>query len=213
MPEIIKILAGVALAAVLSACASPSMKEEASAEFSSEGLHRVRSSGFDEAYVLPDANLNAYQSVDIEALESADVKITQTTVPGTTRRDWLMTPEREANLAKSWADATARAFSSYTRDSSSENVLRISAELTRVIPGRSSGTNTATGGQIVLASADTVDVEIELRLYDGGTNKLLAVIRDAHTIAIVQWTRGDGANLAGVFSSWAGLLHTRVSGK
>ena len=84
----------LALITLLAGCAAPTVKEDVSTEFSKEGLHAVRSSGFDEAYVHPDAGLAEYKSVNIEALQSAEVNIAQTVASGTARRDWQMTAER-----------------------------------------------------------------------------------------------------------------------
>ena len=209
----VKNTVSLALITLLAGCAAPTVKEDVSTEFSKEGLHAVRSSGFDEAYVHPDAGLAEYKSVNIEALQSAEVNIAQTVASGTARRDWQMTAERQANLAKAWADAMGRAFSSYQDNGADGKLLKISAELTRVTPGRTSSTNTAANGQIVMGSFDTLDVEIEIRLYDQASEDLLAVIRDRRTIATMLWTQADGANMGNVFNSWAGLLYTRVSGK
>ena len=95
----VKNTVSLVLITLLAGCAAPAIKEDVSTEFSKEGLHAVRSSGFDEAYVHPDAGLADYKAVSIEALQSADVHITQSVASGTARRDWQMTAEREANLA------------------------------------------------------------------------------------------------------------------
>ena len=213
MPQVVKFLVTITLMSALTACGGPSLKEEPSVEFSNEGLHPVRSSGFEEAYARPDANLTSYKVVNIPALRTADVKITSTVVSGTTRRDWQMTPEREANLQQSWADAMNRAFADYEPGTSGDRVLRITAELTRVIPGRSSGTATTAGGQVVMGSGDTVDIAVEFRLYDQADDDLLAVIRDRRTIASLQWSRAAGVDMVNLFNAWARLLHTRVSGR
>ncbi|MBE9540296.1 MAG: hypothetical protein IMF06_14530 [Proteobacteria bacterium] len=213
MVSSVKNTVNLVLFTLIAGCVAPAIQEDVSTEFSKEGLHAVRSSGFDEAYVHPDAGLAEYKSVNIEALQSADVHITQTVVSGTTRRDWQMTTERQANLANAWGDACDRAFSRYSRDSSAGKMLKITSKLTRVTPGRTSSTNTAVSGQIVIGSADTVDVEIEIRLYDQSSEELLAVIRDRRTIATILWSKSEGANMGNVFNSWAGLLYTRVSGE
>lgn len=197
----------------IAACSSPSMKEEPSVEFAEQGLHAVRSSGFDHAFVLPDAGLASYRVTHIEALQTSEVEVASTAVSGTRRRDWQMTPERETNLQKSWADAMNRAFADYEFATSGDKVLRITAALTGVIPGRTSATTTTAGGLPVAGSGDTVDIAVEFRLYDSAGNKLLAVIRDRRTIAALQWTRSAGVDTVNLFNTWAGMLHTRVSGR
>jgi len=212
MNVVIKILAVIFTLFLVTACASPTVKEEVSAEFSAEGLHKVSFSGFDEAYVLPDANLPSYRAVNIMPLQSANATFTSTIVSNTKRQDWQMTDEREANMAKAWAAAMDRAFSTYSKDSAGEAVLKITAEITRVIPGRSSGTTSTGAGKPAMASADTVDIEAEFRLYEQGSDNLLAVIRDSRTISILLWTQAEGAEMGNLFNSWAGSLHHRISG-
>lgn len=60
MNQFLKRTVLIALVALVSACGGPVVKEEVSAEFSAEGLHQLRASGFEEAYVHPDANLSSY---------------------------------------------------------------------------------------------------------------------------------------------------------
>jgi len=197
----------------LVACASPTIKDAVSSEFAQEGLHRVTSSGFEKAYVLPEANLSSYQRIHITPMQSADVVVTQTAVSGTTRQDWLMTPEREKNLKAAWDRATHRVFAQYSSDASGGSGLTVSSRLVRIIPGRTTGTSTTSAGVLTVGSSDTVDVEVEFRLTDDASNKLLAVIRDRRTIASLQWTRAAGVDMQNLFNSWAALLHTRISGK
>ena len=213
MTSVIKTLVSITVISVVCACASPSLKEQVSAEFATEGLHKVSSSGFDEAYVHPNAKLTSYRAVNIEALNTGNTKVTNTVVSGTTRRDWQITPTREKNLAKAWAVAMDRAFASYQKRADGEQVLTIAAELTRVIPGRTSATSSAGRGKPVMGSAESVDIEVEFRLYDQASSDLLAVIRDRKTISIVLWSQSEGAQMGNLFSSWAGSLHLRISGK
>jgi len=146
-------------------------------------------------------------------LQSANAKVTNTVVSGTTRQDWQITPTRETNLVNAWAAATDRAFARYQKGDSGEQVLRITAEITRVTPGRTSGTTTAGAGKPVMGSAESVDIEAEFRLYDQASDKLLAVIRDRRTISILLWTQAEGAEMGMLFNSWAGSLQHRISGK
>ena len=213
MAQVAKSLVTPVMLIAIAACGGPSMKEEPSAEFAEQGLHSVRSSGFDHAYVHPDAKLASYRVANIEALQTSEVEVASTAVSGTRRRDWQMTPEREANLRKSWADAMNRAFADYELSTSGDQVLRITAAITGVIPGRTSATTTTAGGLPVAGSGDTVDIAVEFRLYDSASDKLLAVIRDRRTIAGLQWTRSAGVDTVNLFNTWAGMLHTRISGR
>jgi hypothetical protein len=209
----VKCVAVLALGAILVGCGQPTVKEQPDQEFATEGLHQVSSSGFERAYARPDAQLSKYETVDIKDMEVADVEITQTAVAGTVRANWLMTPERAQTLQQLWRTATDRAFSSYERSSEGDLVLRIESALTRITPGRSSGTTTTVGGQMVAGSADSVDVSAEFRLFDNASDTLLAVIRDRRTLPSLQWTRAAGVDMANQFGSWAGLLETRISGR
>jgi hypothetical protein len=209
----IKRVAALALSAALVGCGQPTIREQPAEEFAAEGLHQVSSSGFERAYARPDTQLSKYEAVDIKDMAVADVEITQTAVAGTVRANWLMTPERAQHLQQLWREATDRAFSSYERRSAGDLVLRIESALTRITPGRSSGTTTTVGGQRVAGSADSVDISAEFRLYDNATDTLLAVIRDRRTLPGLQWTRAAGMDMSNQFGSWAGLLETRISGR
>jgi hypothetical protein len=214
MQTTLRILMALTFLTALNACTqAPTLKDEPSAEFAAEGLHPVKSSGFEAAYVRPNAGLPSYRTVDIDAMDVANVHVTHTTAPGTMRRDWQVTPERETNLQSAWARATDRVFTSYDRTGTGDKVLRIAAALTRLAPGQSSSAVGGIPGSAAGTSSNTVDVSAEFRLYDQGSGDLLAVIRDRRTIASAQWSRSAGADMIGLFNSWAALLHTRVSGE
>jgi hypothetical protein len=131
MPSPLRFLMALTLLTALNACSgAPTIKDEPSTEFAAEGLHPVKSSGFEAAYVRPNAGLPSYRALAVEPMDVVDVHVTNTTAPGTMRRDWIVTPERETNLRSAWARATDRAFARYDRAGTGDNVLRITAALT-----------------------------------------------------------------------------------
>ena len=213
MNNVFVITAAVLVFSWLSACSTPSVEEQAAEEFTAEGLHQVRGTGFETAYVLPGANLPDYGDIQFDRFSSADVEITRTTVTGTNRRDWQMTPERQDNLAQAWANATTHAFRDYPRERGSGQRLLLQAELIRVSPGRSTTTSSVAVGSSMSANREVVNVSAEFRLLDANSGQLLAVVRDRQTIGSLQWTRAAGVDMANLFNSWAALLHTRVSGR
>jgi hypothetical protein len=150
--------------------------------------------------------------VNIELLQAADADMSRTAVGGTLRRDWQMTPEREAALQGVWSEAMDRTFSNYGHADSGEGVLRISAAMTRVAPGRPTATTVGGGFQSQASSQDVVEIFMEFRLYDQASGDLLAVIRDSRTMISVAMSRTAPAGVRTMFNSWAALLHTRVSG-
>lgn len=199
---------------LLGACSGPpTVQDTPSTEFSAEGLHLVSASGFSSAYALPSANLSAYRSVNIEPLAADNVDVGQTAVAGTLRRDWQMTPEREAALQQVWGRAMERAFSSYAQSSSGDDTLRITAEMTRVAPGRPTATTIGGGIQPLGSSQDVVEIFMEFRLYNQGSGELLGVIRDSRTMISQAMSRTAPVGVQTMFNSWAALLHTRVSGR
>lgn len=213
MSKLIKFFTVVSLIVLASACASPELANEPAGEFANEGLHRVKSSGFEQAYIFPGAGLSEYAVVKIDMLDVSSLHVTQTTVSGTTRQSWQMNAERESRLADAWASATGRAFNGYDNSGEGAKVLVIRAQLTRISPSRTTTTATSAAGTAIRGSSDVVDASAEFRLYDKGNNQLLAVIRDTRTIASLQWSRAAGADMVNLFNSWAALLHTRVSGR
>ncbi|MEH6588010.1 MAG: hypothetical protein V7720_15735 [Halioglobus sp.] len=213
MIKLVSVVATALALSILGACSTPAIDEQPAAEFAAEGLHPVSGTGFEAAYVLPEANLPSFSAVTFEAFRSADAEVTQTTVTGTNRRDWQMTAERQENLASAWSNATAHAFRDYPREESEIKRLLVKAELTRVSPGRSGSTSSAAVGSASSAMRDVVNVSAEFRLFDESSGQLLAVVRDRQTIGSLQWTRAAGVDTANLFNSWAALLHTRVSGR
>ncbi len=215
-----RLLLPMLLVSLLGACSTPTLQEQPSAEFADlpQPLYPVDYSGFEQAHVARDAKFANYRRISNAPLSLGAVEITQTTVSGTVRRDWMITPERERNLGRAWKGSMQRAFADYKWVSSQqtgqteEGVLRIAASLTRVRPRRSVATSTAASGSPIQGTGDTVDISMEIRLYDGEEGALLGVIRDTRTIASIQWSRAAGADMVGLFNSWSSLLHTRISG-
>ena len=109
MNRIISVFAIALTTLGLGACSAPSIDEQPAEEFATEGLHPVSGTGFESAYVLPAANLPQYTAIEFPPFSSADVEVTQTTVTGTSRSAWIMTPEKEAGLAQAWSNATGHA--------------------------------------------------------------------------------------------------------
>jgi hypothetical protein len=210
----LKALATLIFLLIGTACAqAPAVQEQISSEFSAEGLHPVNSSGFAAAYVRPDAKLPSYRTVNIETLELDNIDVSRTAVAGTLRRNWQMTPDREAALREVWSRAMDRAFSGYQRASSGDNTLRISASMTRVAPGRPTATTVGRDLQPRGSSQDVVEISMEFRLYNQASGDLLAVIRDSRTMVSVAMSRTAPVGVETMFNSWAALLHTRVSGR
>jgi hypothetical protein len=213
MYELPGLLLLIVLTGLLAACSQPTLKGEVSKEFGSQELYRVQNSGFAEAFARRDADLSAYRAVDIQPLGVSQIDIPTTIVAGTLRRDWEMTPERQAALQAGWTEAMDRAFSGYNRAAKGPGVLQIAAKLTRIAPGRP--TTTTIGGDLLPmgSSQDVVEIWAEFRLFDGSDGKLLAVIRDSRTITSVAMSRTAPVTVTTLFRSWAALLHTRISGK
>lgn len=203
----------LALLSTVTACSTPVMDNKASAEFAAEGLNTVQYSGFAEAYARPDAALASYQKIDIQALDVSDVEIPDTLIAGTLKRDWEMTPQRQAALQQSWQKAMDKAFSGYEKASSGAGVLRVAAKLTRIAPGRPTATTLGGGLQPAGSSRDVLEIWAEFRLLDGENGKLLAVIRDNRTITSAAMSRTAPITMTLLLDSWAALLHTRISGK
>ena len=202
----------LALLSLATACTTPVMQDKASGEFATEGLYPIQHSGFAEAWARPDAALAGYRKVDIQPLNVSDIAIPDTVIAGTLKRDWEMTPDRQAALQEGWEKAMDRAFAKYEKAVGGTGVLRIDAKLTQIAPGRPTAT-TIGAGQSVNTSRDVVEIWAEFRLFDTGNGTLLAVIRDNRTITSAAMSRTAPITMTLLLDSWAALLHTRVSGK
>ena len=201
----------IALALLLGAC-NPSFKDDANGEFAAEGLYPVSSSGFEEAHARRDAALSSYRIVSIGPLQLDETEISQAPVPGTTRRNWQITPEREQVLLEAWDQAMQRAFQNHEQSGSGDAVLQISSSLLSVRARPRSVTGTLPAGVQAGGSGDVVELVMEIRLYDQGSGRLLAVVRDRRDVLMAQWTRANGRDLRSLFNSWASLLAARVAG-
>lgn len=196
----------------LGACTTPTLQDQPTSEFAPARLYPVQSSGFGQAFVSRNAGLSSYRVLDIQALDFTDVKLNQRVVPGTRRSDWQLTPEREAALQRAWQEAMDRAFNSYGRAGSGDKVLRITARLVSVLPGRPTSTTIGRQLQPPGSTQDAMEIAVEFRLYELAGGELLAVIRDSRTITTIALSRTGPASVDRLFGSWASLLHTRVSG-
>jgi hypothetical protein len=192
----------------------PTLENEASSEFGAAQLYPVSGSGFAHAWASRDADLSSYRKLDIVPLDVSAIEVPQTTVvAGTLKRDWLMTPEKEKEFQRIWAQAMAQAFKGYSVASEGDGVLRITAKLVKIAPGRPTATTVGGALQPVGSSQDVVEIWMEFRFYDVANDRLLAVVRDNRTMASVSMSRTAPVGLDLLFKSWAALLHTRVSGK
>jgi hypothetical protein len=209
-PGLASCLAAVAL---LAGCATPGIAPEPSGEFSAEGLHAVTASGFEQAWVLPGAGLSEFSAIEVEPLDTSATRFTRTSLPGTTRQQWQMTPARADTLQRQWGAAVASAFADYELEPPGERGLRLSAALTRVAGSRGSGSTTTAGGAPAFSTGDSVEVSAEFRIYQRDGDRLLAVIRDRRSVGVQAWTRSSGAELSTLWRSWAALLHTRIAGR
>ena len=208
------LLLALFLVIALPACTqAPAIDNKPADEFADQGLHAVSGSGFQSAYVRPGANLPAYRRVNIEVLELDNIDIASTPMSGTLRRDWQMTPQRKASLQQTWAASMQRFFHAYEITASGDGVLRITAELVRVAPGRPSATTIGGALQPVGSSQDVIEVTAEFRLYQQDNDQLLAVIRGSRTMTSIALSRTGESSIQSMFNAWSALLHTRVSGR
>ena len=213
MSTLLRYTVGPLLAVVLAACGGPTLKEEPAGEFAEQGLHPVSRSGFEQAWARPGANLPAYRVLDLVDLHASDAQFSRTAPSGTVRAQWQMNPQLEQDLQQRWREASGRAFADYDLAGEGDEVLRITTAITRVAAWRSASSVNTAPGQSGATTMESVRVYAEFRLLDGASGDLLAVIRDQRTIPLPQWTRGGAQGLTSTFNSWAGLLHTRVSGR
>ena len=207
------LLSGLLVIALPACTQAPVIQDEPASEFVSEGLHAVSGSGFQSAFVRPGANLSAYRRVNIGTLDLDNIDISSTPMSGTLRRHWQMTPQRKASLQQTWSAAMQRFFHAYEITASGDGVLRITAQLVRVAPGRPSATTIGGALQPVGSSQDVIEVTAEFRLYKQDNGQLLAVIRDSRTMISVALSRTGESSVHSMFNAWSALLHTRVSGR
>ena len=172
-----KTLAGLALATVLAACATPTSKQ-APTEW--DGLQLVKRAGLDLVYVKPGATLKSYHKVMIDPLQVSFDKNWDPEGDSISKIRGRVDPEKiKTELAELFEEVSERELAQKGHypvvDASGEDVLRVSAALVdlyinapdRQEPGRS---------YTYVVDAGSVTFVAELR--DSQTNTLLARVID-----------------------------------
>lgn len=204
------------LVLLISACAGePTLDTEPSSEF--PGLFAVSNSGFREAWASPDANLTAYRVIEIGELDSASAEVVQPASSSRIRREWVLTPERQAALARVWREAMTGAAERAGLDAhgAGDQVLVIKSRLTRIAPRTDVEQVQQTPGVTRVYTEDSGEAAIQIRLYDGATGRLLVVIRDKRRIGPRMWgltsTVSVAADVRSLFNTWSNQLLSRVN--
>ena len=215
----IKYISGLLALVVLAACSStPVLEETPSSEF--QGLNKVSSSGFSEAWARPGANLSGYSSIKATPMKSQDAELVQPGQSIQTRinRDMEITPEVEQQLAETWNNAitNAAADAGLATDGSGDKVLRIDADMTRIAPSADFAAEKSNPGRSTVYTEDSGSASIEFRLYDDASGELLAVVRDKRRVGSQMWARSNtvtaSADVRNLYNSWANRLVTRITG-
>ena len=216
----IKYLGGLMAMVFLAACSStPVIEDKPSSEF--EGLNKVSSSGFSEAWARPGTNLSMYGSIKATPLKSADAEIVQPgqSIQTRVQRDMEMTPEIEQGLADNWDRAITAAAdkAGLSTDGSGDKVLRIDSTMTRIAPSANFAAESSTPGRSTVYTEDSGEASIEFKLYDDASGELLAVVRDKRRVGSQIWSRSNSvtasADVRNLYNTWATRLVSRITGQ
>lgn len=215
------IVGGLIASLFLVACQNtPRIQTGENAEVIEGNLVRVDHSRTKLAYVDPDADFSKYTAILLTPLGVDNVEIVQPTSSISTagNRNWELTDADKHGLQKDFREAMVKQLSgkgSYPLvETAGDNVLQISAILTRIAPSAPRDDNRsrpAGRNKVFTEGAGKLDVEVTFR--DSETGEVLALTRDTRSGSSLWGVNNNVTNAAEVrraFSAWAMQIRAQL---
>jgi hypothetical protein len=208
-------LTGIALASLLLvACQSPpQIQTGPDAEVIQGNLVRVDNTSAKLVYVDPDAPFSKYTAILLAPLGVDNVEIIQ---PSTSwrlsgYRNWELTDTDKQRLQQDFQQAMLKQLAQKDGfpvvDGIGDNVLRISAKLTRIAPTAPKDDNRSRPpGRSQVISEGAGKLSVEVTFSDSETGEVLALAKDTRS-GSSQWginnSLTNAVEVRRVFNSWA----------
>ena len=214
--------AGIAAATLLlAACTTtPQIQTGEHAEIIQGNLVRVDHTNARLVYVDPEAPFDKYTAILLAPLGVDNVEIIQPT--STSRlygnRNWELTDNDKQRLQKDFQQAMSQQLSKkgdfQLVDSIGDQVLEISAKLTRIAPTAPKDDNRSRPpGRSQVISEGAGKLSVEVTFSDSETGEVLALAKDTRS-ASSQWglnnSLTNAAEVRRVFNSWALQIATQL---
>jgi hypothetical protein len=209
------IFISVLLAAVLiTACqTTPQLQTGPDAEVIQGNLVRVDHTSAKLVYVDPEAPFGKYTAIQLSPLGVDNVEIIQP-VTGSRLvgyRNWALTDDDKTRLQKDFQlammDQLSKKGDLPVVDKAGDNVLRITAKLTRIAPTAPKDDNRSRPvGRDIIVTEGAGKLSVEVTFTDSETGEVLALAKDTRS-GSSQWginnSLTNGAEVRRVFNSWA----------
>lgn len=213
-------LASVLLPLVLAGCQAPHLQTDADAEVIDGHLVRVDHANVELAYVDPNADYNRFTAILLTPLGVDNVKIVQPanslSVPG--RQDWALTDADKRRLQQDFHEAMRQQLAQkggYTMvQAAGENVLQISAILTRIAPTAPKDDNRSrpTGRNKVFTEGGG-ELDVTVTFSDSMSGEVLALAKDTRSGSSLWGINNsvtNNAEVRRVFNAWGMQIRAQL---
>ena len=208
--------------AVLVACQSkPTLQTGPNAEVIDGNLVRVDHSRADQAYIDPNANFRKYTAIMITPLGVDNVEIIQPSSSFRTagNRNWELSNADKERLQTYFREAMERQLSEeggyQLVDTASDNVLEISAMMTRIAPNASKDDyRSRPAGRSKVFSEGAGKMDVSVTFSDSETGEVLALTKNSRSGSTLWGINNRVTNLAEVrraFTSWAIQIRAQLN--
>lgn len=215
------IITGLLASLFLVACQSPPQVQTGKdAEVIQGNLVRVDNSLARMAYMDPDVDFSKYTAIQLTPLGVDHVEIVQPTASysASRNRHWELTDADKLGLQKDFQEAMSKQLSGKggypLAETAGENVLRLSAILTRLAPAAPKDDNRSRPvGRSKVFTEGAGRIDIAVIFSDSETGEVLALIKDSRAGSSQWGINNNVTNAAEVrraFNSWAMQIRAQL---
>lgn len=214
-------IAGALLSLLLVACQStPAIQTGKDAEVIDGNLVRVDHTVADLVYVDPNADFARYTAILLAPLGVNNVEIVQPagSFPAPGRHDWALSDADKQRLQQDFETVMRNQLADKGGypivDAAGENVLKISAILTRIAPTASKDDfRSRPTGRNKVFTEGAGDLDVTVIFSDSRSGEVLALAKDRRTGSTLWGVNNsvtNGAEVRRVFNAWAMQIRTQL---
>lgn len=215
------IVGGSLMFLFLAACQNtPQVQTGENAEIIQGNLVRVDHSRAKLAYVDPSADFKKYTAILLAPLGVENVEIVQPTTSYRTLRapNWALTDADKLRLQRDFHEALAKQLALQDTyplvTAAGDNVLLISAKLTRIAPTAPKDDNRSRpAGRSAIITEGAGKISVEVTFSDSETGEVLALAKDTRSGSSLWGLNNSITNEAQVrrvFTSWAMQIRAQL---
>lgn len=211
----------IATAALVACQSKPMLQTGPDVEVIDGNLVRVDHSRADQAYVDPNANFEIYTAIMITPLGVDNVEIIQPSSSFRTagNRNWELSDADKERLQKDFRAAMEKQLSKQEGyqivDTVGDNVLEISAILTRIAPNASKDDyRSRPAGRSKVFSEGAGKMDVSVTFSDSETGEVLALTKNSRSGSTLWGINNRVTNLAEVrrtFTNWAIQIRVQLN--